>query len=150
MMSPRTIVIGLGIIILGCGAGFLSFSAWRYQLAYELAATEARNLEAALSNTSMLYGIIRSLDIANNTLTIETPNPYMVGQSPIVYTLPILSTTFIGHQSLIAQEDGVYTTVSSTTPSVISALQPGMKVKFFVASHNMKSSIYYLLYGDPL
>lgn len=149
-MSSRTIVIAAGIIMLGCSAGFLSFSTWRYQQAYELAAIEARNLEAALSNTSMLYGIIRSLDIANNTLTIETPNPYIVGQAPIVYTLPILSTTFIGHQTLVAQENGVYTALSSTTPSTMSALQPGMKVKFFVASHNMKSSIYYLLYGDPL
>lgn len=150
MNSLRNSLIVLGIVITGCAIGFLSFSIWRYKQAYQLANTEATNLETALANHSMLYGTIRSLDGANKILTIETPNPYVVGQNPIVYTLPILPTAFIGHQKLIAQEDGTYVSISSTTPSSMSDLQPGMKVKFFISSNNARSAIYYLLYGDPL
>jgi hypothetical protein len=150
MKLSKVIAVVLGISAVGCAIGFLSFSMWQYQQAYQLANTRATNLEVALSQNSVLYGIIRSLDSEKNTLTIETPDLYTTGQSPVVYTLPILSTAFIGHQTLLTDEGGTYVSLSSTTPSSLSALRSGMKVKFLVASREAKSVIYYLLYGDPL
>lgn len=147
------VLTGSLLIGVGCAVvGFFGYTTLKHYNGFLQAQDELRRAYGAISSNIMLYGVLRSYDSNSATLEIEIQNPYQVGGPAIIYRLPLLASAFIGYQEVTA-EDGVYTSVSSTTPlarETLTQLPAGTRVKFLTLPRDTGSAIMYLLVGNPL
>lgn len=138
----------VGIAGVCAALGYLGFLAFSYNQAFLLSSAELTRTRTALNSTLTVYGTIRSIDKNSRIIEIDAINAYQSGGPALTYRALVLDNAFIGRQEAV-QDGGIYTNIPPAAPADISALEPGMRVKF-LATRTTGLVINYLIYGNPL
>ncbi len=130
--------------------GFVAYSSvTNYYVAQTLEnrALRVRNLESSVLQSLFTYGVVQSVDPAKQSLTISIGATTSITRS---ITVLVTENTLINRQELIADQSGVYVSISDVTPGTFSDLVSGTKVAVTFKKSGDVFEATLILFGNPL